>query len=1018
MNHISFEERLNLVARQAKSLILITLTPTGTVVDWSAGAQAMFGWAAPEIVGKPIAAIFSKEDVADGIPAKELEQAKVNGAAPDTRWLVRKDGSKVFVDGEVTALRLPDGTFIGFVKTLRDATAILHFQQSDATLRAIINATPHMVWSADSEGRGDYFNERMLEFTGLPIESLVGHGWTSAVHPDDRSAVRYAWENAKRAWTRLSVDMRFLHHSGEYRWVLCRGEPVFDQASGELVRWMGTNTDIHEQKVSNEALRDARHRLDAALSAGNIGTWNWDPTANVLYADEHMRRLFGIKAEEENGVSPKLFFAAIHPSDVGFVRASVKEALATGGTFSATFRIFLPSGAIRHVHARGKVEFADNGTPLCMPGGVIDVTELRTSQEELRVREERYRTLLNSIDEGVAIVEADLDAQGRSLGHRVMETNPAMSAITGMSSFCGRSFADVVQDSPFDWNEVLTQVLHTGETVQHTAEIEQGQRWIDISVSRIGGGGATQAAILLRDITERTRREAELRLRDERYRALFDSMAEGFAVIELEFDEAGQPVDYRFLEVNPALKRLTGLRNVTGKTLREVVDKPNLDWVGQYAEALRTGEPVRITDYSSALGAWFDISVVRLGGVGSRQLALLFDDVTDRRKNDEALRQLAADLAQANLRQHEFLATLAHELRNPLAPIRASLDVMRMAPAGSATTTRARDIMVRQVDHLVHLVDDLLDLARVTSGKIELKKAPVQLDDILALAIEATAPMINEKHHRFVREIKKTPLCIDADKNRMVQVVSNLLTNAVKYTPDHGIISLSAGRDGDNAVIKVADNGIGIPASAQPYLFDMFSQVHTGSELAHGGLGIGLNLVKRLMEKHGGSIHVCSAGEGKGSEFTLRLPLIECPAGQITQNTSAVPDAACCQRALRILVVDDNVDAADMLGQVLQVDGHEVDLAYDAQNALVKAKQINPDLAVLDIGMHGMDGLDLARAIRSDAGLAHIKLIAVTGWGTEQDRENTRKAGFDAHLTKPVEIDALRARIAELCTRP
>jgi PAS domain S-box-containing protein len=885
-DQLPVEQRLQLIFGQERGFAWVSLNPEGDIVDWSPGAQALFGWTPEEIAGKPVAALFTPEDVDGGAPGKSLERARSAGRASGTRWYGRKDGGRVFVDAVTTALYLPDGKLAGFAMILNDASGAFGLRESEATLLAMINATPHMVWSAAPDGRAIYFNDRMLDFTGQTRDVLLEHGWIELLHPDDRDAALAAWTSALESGSAMSIEYRFRHRSGEYRWVLCSGEPVVDRASRKILRWMGTNTDIHDQKVANARLRDARQRLEATLSAGNIGTWNYDLTRDLIYADRNMAQLFGVPFQGEDGVAPCVFFGAVHPDDLAEVQACVQHTIETGKPFSASFRVLLPGDHVRHIHSRGKLELDCHQKPLWFPGVAIDVTPLKASQEELRIREERYR-------------------------------------------------------------------------------------------------------------------------------ALFSSINEGFAVIELEFDAQDQAVDYRFLEVNPALERVTGLRDVVGKTLREVVAQPNLDWVNKYGEVVRSGEPAHITDYSNALGAWYDISVARLGGAGSRQAALLFTDVSARRQHDEALRDLAADLAQANLRQHEFLATLAHELRNPLAPIRTSLDLMRVMPPGSPATVKARDIMARQVDHLVHLVDDLLDLARVTSGKIELKKAPVLLADIVTRAIEATTPLIDARRHRFDYEVDAAPVWLDADANRLVQVLGNLLTNAAKYTPEHGAIALLAGRVGDQAAISVTDNGIGIPPEAQPYLFDMFSQAHVGSELARGGLGIGLNLVKRLTAKHGGTVEVASRGTGSGSTFTLRLPILAHAPAQAGEGTGAAA-AGLPQRPLRILVVDDNVDAADMLGQILQIDGHQIELAHDGHAALDKARSFHPDLAVLDIGMPGMNGFELARAMRQDHALAHTRLVALTGWGAEQDRRKAREAGFDAHLTKPVSVDALRAQVAGL----
>ena len=873
LDHLSCTERFNLVTSNAETLVLITSTPIGTVVDWSAGAEAMFGWTQEEMTGQPLRRIFTEEDVAEGVPEKEMEQAQRDGAAPDTRWMLRKDGSKVFADGEMTSLRLPDGTLAGFVKVLRDASVILQFQQSDATLRAMVNATPHMVWSADGEGRADYFNDRMLAFTGQPVENLIGHGWNNLVHPEDRANAWKTWVEANETATALSIEFRFLHRSSEYRWVLCMGEPVFDQTTGELVRWMGTNTDIHEQKVLNVELRDARQRLDVALSAGNIGTWNLDLVTNQLYADEHMARLFGVDTHLNEGVPVDRYFAAIHPDDMPEVRQRIEQAISTCGAFSATYRVVLSQGKTRHIHARGKVAFGDNGKPLWLPGAVMDITELKASQEELRVRGERYRTLFNSIDEGFAIVELVFDEHGNAIDHRYLEANTAVSTISGWIDIAGKLSSDVNPEHAATWRETYVQVLRTGKPHQRVVEVEHWGRWVDVSIMRLGDESMHQVAVFLRDVTPRKKHEDELRRREERYRALFNAIEEGFAIIELITDESGCANDYRFLEVNPASEHITGLKDVLGKTLREVVAQPNFEWIKRYEEVARTGEPQQWTDYSQALNAWYDLSAVRVGAAAGNQVALLFKDVTERKRNDEALKQLAEDLAQANSRQREFLATLAHELRNPLAPIRNGLDVMRMVANDPEKLGKLREVMSRQVAHLTHLVDDLLDLARVTSGKIELKRSLVLLGPLVQQAVDAAAPLMQSKQHDFAWDIADQPIWLTADPTRVVQMISNILTNAAKYTSEHGVVRLHAERDGDWAVISVKDNGIGISSASLPHLFEMFSQVSAASDLSEGGLGIGLNLVKRLVEKHGGTVEAASAGEQKGAVFTLRLPI-------------------------------------------------------------------------------------------------------------------------------------------------
>ncbi|WP_374011311.1 ATP-binding protein [Massilia sp. Se16.2.3] len=414
---------------------------------------------------------------------------------------------------------------------------------------------------------------------------------------------------------------------------------------------------------------------------------------------------------------------------------------------------------------------------------------------------------------------------------------------------------------------------------------------------------------------------------------------------------------------------------------------------------------------AAAPGRWFDVFIARADETSRDKVAVLFRDITEQRRAEEELRTLAADLSKANQRQNEFLATLAHELRNPLAPIRTGLDLMRLRPDNVAAVAKVRDMMERQTNHLVHLVNDLLDLARVQSGKVELKKTRVALQDVIRAAVETAVPLIDEKRHRFTLDMPETPVELDADANRLAQVVGNLLTNAAKYTPGGGSIALSVRSEDGSAVVSVSDNGIGIPPEALPTLFEMFNQGRHGMDYAQGGLGIGLNLVKRLTQKHGGTVSVVSEGPNRGSTFTLRLPLAP---DQPQAPQGATPDAQSQgeRGPLRILVADDNQDAADLLAQLLQSRGHQVSTVHDGTAALAAARALPPDLALLDIGMPGMTGYEVARALRQLPDLEGTVLAAVTGWGAQEDRKRSREVGFDHHMTKPIDLDSLNQLLA------
>jgi len=368
-------------------------------------------------------------------------------------------------------------------------------------------------------------------------------------------------------------------------------------------------------------------------------------------------------------------------------------------------------------------------------------------------------------------------------------------------------------------------------------------------------------------------------------------------------------------------------------------------------------------------------------------------------------------LQEADRRKDEFLATLAHELRNPLAPIRNGLQILRMSPTGPEAD-EVRDMMDRQLTHLVHLIDDLMDASRISQGKIDLRRETISLQAVMQNALEVSTPIINSGKHTLKVQMPEIPLWLDADLTRLAQVVSNLLNNAAKYTPEGGVIEVNVTQQDDMVLITVRDNGLGIPPDMLPRVFDLFTQVDRTLARAQGGLGIGLALVKRLLEMHGGSISVESAGQGKGSSFTISLPLVA--DNRIAASTELNEQADSAQQSsLNILVVDDNIASAKTTGWMLEMIGHNPTLAHDGSDALEMARRTSPDVVLLDIGLPGMSGYDVCRALRSEPQFKDTIFIAQTGWGQEKDRREAREAGFHHHLVKPVNFEELSTLLTQ-----
>ena len=374
--------------------------------------------------------------------------------------------------------------------------------------------------------------------------------------------------------------------------------------------------------------------------------------------------------------------------------------------------------------------------------------------------------------------------------------------------------------------------------------------------------------------------------------------------------------------------------------------------------------------------------------------------------------RLYRDIQERDLRKNEFLAMLAHELRNPLAPIRNAVQILGQAKEQDSGTKWASDVIDRQVKQMVRLVDDLLDVSRITRGKVKLKTEPVDVAAAVASAVETSRPLIDERRHDLAVTLPASPLWVAADPARLAQILANLLNNAAKYTPEGGRITFMTEREGDAAVFRVRDTGVGIAAEMLPRVFDLFTQIDRSLDRAEGGLGIGLTLVHRLVEMHGGTVHVCSDGLGRGSEFVVRLPAVAAPSVSEEPTRNGKHSAPLEAGGLRILVVDDNRDSAHSLALLLEIQGHQVRTAYDGLAALDMVEEFDPEAVVLDIGLPRLNGYDAARRIRARPQSKPLLLVALTGYGHEDNRVQAQAAGFDHHLVKPVDLEILQQLFA------
>ena len=629
-------------------------------------------------------------------------------------------------------------------------------------------------------------------------------------------------------------------------------------------------------------------------------------------------------------------------------------------------------------------------------------------------------------------------AEGKLLSSRVQLSQivaimPSFSAVLKgpehVIELANQSFYDLVQHGPEilgksyvdafpeyatqAFPELLDMVYRTGEKFEATAMRalvrrgpgdERAEIFVDFVYLPMCEANGQVSGIFIHGVDRTAEARANKALaRQERE---LRSVTENTPDVLTRFDR-----QFRYLFGNSVIEKVTGLQvsKILGKTIREVGLTGELctQWEQAISHVFDHGEHKSMDFSFPTLQGVRHFScrlVPEFNEQGQVESALaVTHDITDHRAYEQRL-------LEQDVRKDEFLATLAHELRNPLAPIRTGLQVLKLTPQADVAA-RTLPVMERQLGQLVRLIDDLLDVSRINSGKIVLKRERISFQDVAAAALEASRPAMDAAGHSLTLDWPNTPVWLDADATRLAQVLSNLLTNSAKYMHPGGQIKFSAQRQGETILICVADTGMGIPADMLETVFDMFTQINRTLDRAQGGLGIGLSLVKTLVEMHGGSVHAASGGIDQGSEFTVRLPTAAMATGVPATGPlpTAVPHLAC-----RILVVDDNVDAAQTMVMLLDLSGHDARPAFGGQEALDVAFSFRPDVVFLDIGLPGINGYEVARRLLANPATAKTKLIALTGWGTERDIQKSKMAGFHAHLTKPVDADAVEAILSKL----
>ena len=898
------------------------------------------------------------------------------------------------------------------------------FAEQAERLRTTLASIGDAVITTDLEGRITIMNAVAESLTGWTTAEAMGQ-LLDAVFRIVNETTRKTVENPAFRALKEGVIVGLANHT-----VLIAKDgterPIDDSAApirckdGEILGCVLCFRDITERKRSEAEFQRVSGLLDTLLHTAPIGFCFLDRDLRYLRVNERLAEI--------NGVSPEAHLgrpvSEIVPALVETIRNVTDHILATGEAvlnheFSG--EISAAPGVIRFWN-ESWYPVRDNAGEVVGFGGIVEEITARKQAEDALGESQQF--ISRVLDDGLSVFVGVTTPNGT-----VTYANRSALEAAGIpaSEVLGKKFWDC-----YWWSyspEIQAQLRDAceraarGEIVRYDVPVRMAgdtRMWIDFQVAplRDTQGRITHLIPSAMDIA--VRRAAEEKLRDSETRTRLATEATAVGIWEWNVVTNVTHWDaqmFLLYGIPPTVDGFVQYSDWSGAVLPE--DLPEIERILQ--DTVRRGGQsrrefrIRRRD-DGAVRHIESVETVRANAQGETEWVVgTHLDVTERKTAEIQLRQFAASLSEADRRKDEFLATLAHELRNPLAPIRTGLHVLQRSD-DLALTLRTQAIMSRQLDHMVKLIDDLLDVSRISSGKVILRRERVSLRAVVESAVEASGSLLESAQHSLRIDLPGEPIWLDVDATRICQVFSNVLTNAAKYSPNQSNILLSGRQEGQDVVVCVVDPGVGIPADMLDHVFEMFAQVNRTLDRAQGGLGIGLALAKRLVEMHGGTIAAASAGSDQGSTFTVRLPAAVL-AQDVAASTSRDGSKAARTDQLRVLIVDDNADAAESLAALFQLLGHETSVATSGPAGLELASRATPDVVFLDLGMPDMSGYEVARRLRPMPEFAATTLVALSGWGSDEDRRKAKEAGFDRHFVKPADYEEIEALLDQLGRR-
>lgn len=914
----------------------------------------------------------------------------------DTFPLKAKDGSWHWFLSRAIPIRDAEGHIAQWFGTCTDVTKLRSVQEdlkeSEERFRLLGDNMAQLAWICDAEGIPVWYNKQWEVFTGVPTEKLTDLDTVrNTLHPDHLQRVRRSHERGMSSGTTWEETFPILSKDGVYHWFLSRLVPVRDPA-GNIVRWFGTNTDITEQREAAQRIQENEQRLKTMFDHAPIGVVLADAlTGNLVDANTEFLDMVGFSLEEMRGRSSLEIGTNMDPG----VREHMLDEIRKQGT--------VRDREVRAFHRSGRpIDVLVNATMVAIGGApyvlvhMEDVTERRQTQRSMQ----RLANIVESSED--AIMSKDLNSI-------VNSWNRGAERIFGYTAaeMIGQPITKLFPPDREDEEPRILDRIRRGERIEHfeTVRVRKDGSLVDVSISisplRDAEGRVIGASKIVRDVSKNKQLEEEVRATSTQLQLVTDNMPVAVARCsrDMHYLWASRGY-YEWIDLP--------LGTVQGKHIAEVLGAGSFKKLEPYFERVLRGERVEYEEQLiiPSIGArWINAiyaPVYEEADEPAGWIAVI-TDITRRK-------ELEAALQDADKHKDHFLATLAHELRSPLAPLKNGLQLLRLVEDDAGERANMQDMMERQLDHMVRLVDDLMDLNRISRGKIELRKERIDLNKVIDAAIETCRPIIEQQEHHLERTGAGQKVQVEGDPARLTQVVANLLSNAAKYTPPGGSIALSLERSEHSAVIRVRDNGIGIDPTGLPRVFDMFAQVaprHSTS--AGGGLGIGLNIVQRLVTMHDGTVEARSEGRDKGSEFIVRLPVLKEGTASVERTEPPEGTSAVAVERKRVLVVDDNTDAALSMSLLLRKRGHTVEVAHDGLSALQLGAEFKPDIVLMDIGMPNMDGYEACARMRKEKWGKRATIVALSGWGQQEDRMRSQEAGFDRHVVKPIDRATLEA---------